>query len=87
MAINYEERLIEVANYADCINHNNDILVRFYREHNESMRVCGYSLRTICNRLNGQFLDDRGNCGISLYIPREELTDNTYERLMRLERC
>tara|TARA_B100000424_G_scaffold252970_1_gene229761 strand:+ start:444 stop:704 length:261 start_codon:yes stop_codon:yes gene_type:complete len=85
MAIDYEQRLLEVSEYADAINHNGDILVRFYRDFNESMRECGYSLRTICRRLNGQFEDDRGNCGISLYIPREELTDNTYERLMNIE--
>ena len=83
--INWQERLLEVSQCADYINHNDDILVRFERDYNESMRECGYSLRTICRRLNGQFEDDRGNKGISLYIPREELTDNTYEKLMNIE--
>ena len=49
------------------------------------MKECGHSLKTLCKRLNGQFEDDRGNKGISLYIPREELTDDTYEKLMNIE--
>ena len=85
MTINWEERLIEIAENADFIGHNDDILVRLYRNYNESIRECGYSLRAICRRLNGQFVDDRGNCGLSLYIPRESLTDDTYERLMNIE--
>ena len=85
MTINWEERLLEIAENADFIGHNSDILVRLYRNYNESIRECGYSLRAICRRLNGQFEDDRGNRGLSLYIPRESLTDDTYERLMSIE--
>tara|TARA_R100001086_G_scaffold47653_2_gene20998 strand:+ start:1686 stop:2273 length:588 start_codon:yes stop_codon:yes gene_type:complete len=83
--INWQERLLKVSEYADFIGHNGDILVRFYRDYNESMKECGHSLKTLCKRLNGQFEDDRGNKGISLYIPREELTDDTYEKLMKIE--
>lgn len=83
--INWQERLLEVSENADFIGHNSDILVRFYRDYNEPMKECGHSLKTLCKRLNGQFEDDRGNKGISLYIPREELTDDTYEKLMNIE--
>ena len=70
--INWQERLLEVSQYADYINHNNDILVRFVRDYNESMKECGHSLKTLCKRLNGQFEDDR-ETKVLVYIPRERI--------------